>query len=64
MEVLRVDSENPDEHVMLEAAEAVLRGGVIAFPTDTLYGLFPYVVPSLMVLNWVASRTAGSGKAS
>ena len=32
--------------------------------TDTLYGLFPYVVPSLMVLNWVASRTAGSGKAS
>ena len=32
--------------------------------TDTLYGLFPYVVPSLMVLNWVASQTAGSGKAS
>ena len=32
--------------------------------TDTLYGLFPYVVPSLMVLNWVASKTAGSGKAS
>ena len=25
--------------VLLEAAEAVLRGGVIAFPTDTLYGL-------------------------
>ena len=39
MQVLRVDSEAPDEHVMLEAAEAVLRGGVIAFPTDTLYGL-------------------------
>ena len=39
MEVLHVDSDNPDEHVMLEAAEAVLRGGVIAFPTDTLYGL-------------------------
>lgn len=39
MQVLRVDSEQPDEKIMLEAAEAVLRGGVIAFPTDTLYGL-------------------------
>src|SRR6059036_1159203 len=39
MEVLRVDSEHPDENALLAAAEAVLRGGVIAFPTDTLYGL-------------------------
>ena len=39
MQVLRVDPEAPDEQVMLQAAEAVLRGGVIAFPTDTLYGL-------------------------
>src|SRR5882672_1978327 len=39
MELLRVDSEAPDPQVMLAAAEAVLRGGVIAFPTDTLYGL-------------------------
>jgi tRNA threonylcarbamoyl adenosine modification protein (Sua5/YciO/YrdC/YwlC family) len=37
--VMKVDPENPDESVLLEAAEAVLRGGVIAFPTDTLYGL-------------------------
>src|SRR5258705_4654745 len=39
MELLRVDSEAPDPQVMLAAAEAVLRGGVIAFPTDTVYGL-------------------------
>jgi L-threonylcarbamoyladenylate synthase len=39
MNVIRVDPEHPDEGVLLEAAEAVLRGGVIAFPTDTLYGL-------------------------
>ncbi len=39
MEVLRVDPERPDEVALLAAAEAVLRGGVIAFPTDTLYGL-------------------------
>jgi L-threonylcarbamoyladenylate synthase len=37
--VFQVDPEHPDESVLLEAAEAVLRGGVIAFPTDTLYGL-------------------------
>lgn len=37
--VLRVDPAHPDDAVLLEAAEEVLRGGVIAFPTDTLYGL-------------------------
>ena len=26
--------------------------------SDTLYGVFPYVVPCLMLLNWVASKTA------
>lgn len=26
--------------------------------SDTIYGVFPYVVPSLMVLNWIASKTA------
>ena len=39
MKLLRVDPEAPDMQVMAEAAEAVLRGGVIGFPTDTLYGL-------------------------
>jgi len=39
VQVLKVDPENPAEEVLLEAAEAVLRGGVIAFPSDTLYGL-------------------------
>ncbi len=39
MEVLQVDPSNPAEGPLHAAAEAVLRGGVIAFPTDTLYGL-------------------------
>ena len=26
--------------------------------SDTLYGIFPYVVPALMLLNWVASKTS------
>jgi L-threonylcarbamoyladenylate synthase len=39
MDVLTVDADNPDQQALLAAAETVLRGGVIAFPTDTLYGL-------------------------
>jgi tRNA threonylcarbamoyl adenosine modification protein (Sua5/YciO/YrdC/YwlC family) len=39
VEILPVDSAHPDRRVLDAAAEAVLRGGVIAFPTDTLYGL-------------------------
>lgn len=39
MEVLKIDPAEPDERSLTAAAEAVLRGGVIAFPTDTLYGL-------------------------
>jgi tRNA threonylcarbamoyl adenosine modification protein (Sua5/YciO/YrdC/YwlC family) len=39
VEVLRIDPLHPDDAPLRAAAEAVLRGGVIAFPTDTLYGL-------------------------
>ena len=28
--------------------------------SDTLYGIFPYVVPCLMILYWVTSKTSGS----
>ena len=27
--------------------------------SDTLDGIFPYLVPSLMLLNWAASKTNG-----
>ncbi len=26
--------------------------------SDTLYGIFPYVVPCLLLLDWVASRSS------
>jgi L-threonylcarbamoyladenylate synthase len=39
MEVFRIDPENPDEFALIRTAEEVLRGGVVAFPTDTIYGL-------------------------
>lgn len=38
-EIYRIDPSTPAREALVAAAEAVLRGGVIAFPTDTLYGL-------------------------
>ena len=29
--------------------------------SDTLYGIFPYIVPALMLLNWLASKTSEAG---
>jgi hypothetical protein len=29
--------------------------------SDTLYGIFPFVVPALLVLDWIASRTSSRG---
>jgi L-threonylcarbamoyladenylate synthase len=39
MLVLPVRPDAPDSEVVREAAEVLLRGGIVAFPTDTLYGL-------------------------
>ncbi len=39
VEVLRIDPARPDRAALDAAAEAVLRGGVIGFPSDTLYVL-------------------------
>ncbi len=39
MEVLTVDAAHPERAALEAAARAIMRGGVIAFPTDTVYGL-------------------------
>jgi L-threonylcarbamoyladenylate synthase len=39
MEILPIDPMAPEPKAVRVAAEAVLRGGVVAFPTDTVYGL-------------------------
>ena len=31
--------------------------------SDTFYGIFPYIVPSLMILNWIASKTSDTASA-
>ena len=37
--IIRVDPRQPDISIVNEAAEVIQAGGLIAFPTDTLYGL-------------------------
>lgn len=39
MRVLTVDPNNPAPTALHEAVEALSHGGIVAFPTDTLYGL-------------------------
>ncbi len=37
--VLRVDPEAPEDIVIAQAAKVILDGGLVAFPTETVYGL-------------------------
>jgi len=36
---VRIDPVTPDDHVLREAARVLRRGGLVAFPTETFYGL-------------------------
>lgn len=37
--VVKVDTEKPDLNILKEAAEILKNGGLVAFPTETVYGL-------------------------
>ena len=37
--VVKVDPENPEEEKIRVAAEVIKKGGLVAFPTETVYGL-------------------------
>ena len=37
--VVTVDKKNPDNEALQEAGEILKRGGLVAFPTETVYGL-------------------------
>lgn len=38
-EVIKIDRENPDGQAMEKAGRILLSGGLVAFPTETVYGL-------------------------
>ncbi len=39
MQIVKVDAEQPDMVLVKRAAELIACGGVVAYPTDTVYGL-------------------------
>ncbi len=38
-EVIKIDPENIDQEKIEQAAEIIRKGGIVAFPTETVYGL-------------------------
>ncbi len=50
-EVLRVDSANPDPNAIERAAACLRRGGLVAFPTETVYGLGVHALDRAAVLR-------------
>ncbi len=58
MQRFRVDPVRPDPSVIIVAARTVRRGGIVAFPTDTLYGLAcdPRRPEALEALNRLKGR--------
>ena len=39
MEIVKINLQKPELHVIKQAAAVILAGGVVAYPTDTAYGL-------------------------
>lgn len=39
MRILKTNNENPDKEVIEEAINVMVHGGVVLYPTDTVYGL-------------------------
>ncbi len=48
-DVIRVDSDRPDAAAIARAAECLRRGGLVAFPTETVYGLGVHALDSAAV---------------
>ena len=51
MKILKTDNAAPDEHVINEAIDVLANGGVIIYPTDTVYGLGANIFNNRAVRN-------------
>jgi hypothetical protein len=63
-------------HVPVSAAGSIVTLGALTFcvqvflavdhrshsVSDTLYGVYPFIIPTLLLLDWVASRTSVDSK--
>ncbi|RLG87129.1 MAG: hypothetical protein DRO15_05280, partial [Thermoprotei archaeon] len=39
MEIIKIDPKNPDQKLIEKAIRILRRGGLVIYPTDTVYGL-------------------------
>ncbi len=39
MKILKISAQNPDPRIIKEAARIMKNGGLVIFPTETVYGL-------------------------
>src|SRR5262249_4685689 len=54
--VVRLDPEAPDARVIEYAAHVLLRGGLVAFPTETVYGLGALADQAQAILKIYAAK--------
>jgi L-threonylcarbamoyladenylate synthase len=54
--LLKVDAENPDPTIIQTAADFIRKGGLVAFPTETVYGLGADALNSEAVLALFAAK--------
>lgn len=62
MRVIAVDPATPDPAVVREAAETLRRGGLVAFPTETFYGLGALGLDGPAVGRLLAAKGRPDGK--
>ena len=55
-EVLRVDPDNPDADVIAHAADCLRAGALVAFPTETVYGLGAHALDRRAVQRIFAAK--------
>lgn len=56
MELLRVDPAAPDQAALARAAEVLRAGGLVAFPTETVYGLGAHALDERAVARIYAAK--------
>lgn len=54
--VIAIDAERPDPEVVAEAAAIIVRGGLVAFPTETVYGLGVNALDATAVARLFAAK--------
>src|SRR2546421_12254061 len=54
--VLSVDAERPDPAAVRRAAEVIRAGGLVAFPTETVYGLGANALDAAAVTRIFAAK--------